>query len=203
MEEIFTNIYETKHWGNNNIDGYSGSSGAGSTVDHNKDNYVPFLREFIRCHNITSIVDLGCGDFVCGKMIYDDLDIVYTGYDVYKKLTDYNSKLYEEPKYCFRHLDFFNHRENILTGDLCILKDVLQHWALDDIYSFLDYLVETKKFKYILICNCCNQIQENTDIQKGDWRPLCFSYLPLKKYNPIKVFEYNTKEVSVIRNAIF
>ena len=78
------------------------------------------------------------------------------------------------------------------------MKDVIQHWSLDNIYSFLDYLVENKKFKYILICNCCNQMQDNTDITNGDFRHLSYKYFPLKKYNAIKLYNYHSKEVSII-----
>jgi len=198
MEQIFTNVYETNQWGTNNNTEYNGSSGEGSAIDYNKDTYVILLQKIIIDNNIKNIVDLGCGDFRCGKLIYDDLDILYTGYDTYKKIIDYNSTYYSLPKYSFTCLDFYNNKENILNGELCILKDVIQHWSLDNIYTFLDYLIDYKKFKYILICNCCHQIQDNTDIQTGDWRALSCDYFPLKKYNPVKLYNYHSKEVSVI-----
>jgi hypothetical protein len=198
MEQIFTNVYENKIWGDNQKNEYNGSSGGGSEIDYNENTYVPFLKKFIKDHNIQHIVDFGCGDFKCGKLIYDDLDIRYTGYDVYKKIIDYNSKQYSLPKYSFTHLDFCNNKESIMNGDMCILKDVIQHWSLDNIYHFLDYLVENKKFKYILICNCCHQNQDNTDISNGNFRPLSCHYFPLKKYNPIKLYNFHTKEFSVI-----
>jgi hypothetical protein len=198
MEQTFTNVYECNYWGSNNNAEYNGSSGGGSTIDYNKCTYVPFLKKFITDNNIKNIVDLGCGDFICGNIIYDDLDILYTGYDAYKKVVDYNSKNNSLPKYSFIHLDFCNNKENIINGDLCILKDVIQHWSLDNIYTFLDYLVEHKKFKYILICNCCYQTQDNTDIKNGEFRHLSCEYFPLKKYNPTKLYNYNSKEASVI-----
>ena len=199
MEQVFTNVYENRIWGNNNHAEYNGSSGGGSDVDYNKNTYVPFLKKFIVDNNIKTVVDLGCGDFRCGKLIYDDLDVSYTGYDAYKKITEYNSTQNALPKYSFVHLDFCNYKENIINGDLCILKDVVQHWSLDNIYTFLDYLVENRKFKYILICNCAHQRRDNTNIYNGDFRPLSCDYLPLKKYNPEKIYKYHTKEVSVIR----
>jgi hypothetical protein len=199
MEICFTNVYENKIWGNNNKVEYNGSSGSGSSIEYNKDTYVPFLKKFIIDNNIQNIVDLGCGDFRCGKLIYDDLNIKYTGYDVYKKVIEYNLNNNALPKYSFIYLDFCNNTENIINGDICILKDVIQHWSLYDIYKFLDYLVENKKFKYILICNCCNQRQDNTDILNGDFRELSCEYLPLKKYNPIKLYNFYSKEVSVIK----
>ena len=70
MEQTFTNIYETNAWGNNQNVEYSGSSGDGSLIEYNKDTYVPFLKKFITDNNIKTIVDLGCGDFQCGKLIY-------------------------------------------------------------------------------------------------------------------------------------
>jgi hypothetical protein len=201
MEEVFTNIYETKYWGDSEF-----YSGPGSEVFYLKDNYVPFLKQFILDNSIKSIVDLGCGNFKCGPLVYDDLDISYTGYDTYKKMIEHNSNKYSLSKYTFAHLDFYNNKEQIISGDLCILKDVLQHWSLDTIYIFLDYLVESKKFKYILLCNCSGQSVDNTNIQTGDFRFLSSDYLPLKKYNPKKVYNFNGKvnngyfykEVSVI-----
>ena len=199
MEETFTNLYEGCGWGNNNMKEYAGSSGGGSTVWFNENTYVPFLKKFIINNNIKNVVDLGCGDFVCGPLIYDNLNIKYTGYDAYKKVIDYNSNKMDPIKYKFLHLDFCNKKEDIIDGELCILKDVLQHWSLKNIYNFLDYLVYNKKFKYILITNCANQIEDNNDIVDGKWRELNSKYFPLKKYQPIVLYKYHTKEVSLIK----
>ena len=199
MEQTFTEVYEKSCWGNNNNAEYSGSSGGGSDVEFNIDGYVPFLKKFITDNNIKTVVDLGCGDFRCGKLIYDDLDVVYTGYDAYKKVVEYNSKQHSALKYTFTHLDFCSKKECISNGELCILKDVIQHWSLENINTFLDYLVAHKKFKYILICNCCDQTQDNTEIQNGGFRPLSSDRLPLRKYNATRLYKYHTKEVCVIK----
>ena len=198
MEHIFTNIYETCLWGTNHNTEYKGSSGGGSDIDYNINTYIPFLQKFMMDHNIKQVVDLGCGDFRCGSFIYDDLvDIVYTGYDTYQKIIDYNTKIYQAPKYTFQQLDFCNNPDKIQPAELYILKDVLQHWKMEEIYPFLDYLVEQKKCKYILIVNCCNQIRDNPE-NNGRSTPLSISFFPLKKYNPKKLYNYHTKEVSVI-----
>ena len=94
MQQVFTNIYERCVWGNNGARLYNGSSGGGSDVEFNLNTYIPFLKKFIRDNKIETICDLGCGDFRCGKIIYNDLDITYTGYDAYKKVIDYNSNHY-------------------------------------------------------------------------------------------------------------
>jgi len=196
MESIFTNLYHTCQWGNNRNTNYHGSSGQGSTLQLNQHTYVPFLKEFILSKKISTVVDLGCGDFICGPFIYNDLDIIYHGYDAYKKLIEYNQSVYS--RYTFTHLDFYHKKEEIIEGDLCILKDVLMHWTHDEIADFLDYLIEHKKFKYILICNCSHKFDQNKNIITGEWRPLSCMLDPLKKYNPEIVYTYHTKEVSVI-----
>lgn len=199
MEEVFTSIYESSIWGDNKHKHYKGSSGGGSSVDFNQFTYIPFLKNFIVENNIQSVVDLGCGDFLCGDLIYDDLNITYTGYDAYSKVIDHHSSSYSPQKYKFVHLDFFNQKEQVKGGDMCILKDVIQHWSILEIYQFLDYLTETKKFKYILIVNCSNQESDNTNIPTGGFRPLGCQYFPLKKYNAKELFTYSTKEVSLIQ----
>lgn len=158
----------------------------------------PCYKILLKIIILKSVVDLGCGDFVCGKLIYDVLNVKYVGYDTYKKVVEHNRNNNPAPKYSFVHLDFCNEKENIISADMCILKDVLQHWSLANIYTFLDYLVESKKFKYILICNCSCQTSDDTDITNGYFRPLNHEYLPLKKYNARKIYNYDTKEVSII-----
>ena len=197
MEHIFTHVYENKVWGDNQMCEYSGSSGGGSDANYNK-KYIPIFKKIILDKKITSVVDLGCGDFRCGKLLYDDLDVTYTGYDTYQKVVDYNSTQFPSPKYSFHHLDFYTYKEKLQRADLCILKDVLQHWSLENIYTFLDTIVIHKMFKYVLICNCGYQTQHNTDIPIGAFRPLSCQYFPLKKYNPIKIGVYHTKEISII-----
>jgi lipopolysaccharide biosynthesis glycosyltransferase len=195
--EVFTEVYENKVWGNNGNTEYNGSSGDGSFVEKNNE-YILYLKSFIKDNSISSIVDLGCGDWKCGKLLYDDLSIQYTGYDAYEKMVEYNNKTYGSSKYTFTQLDFLNNSDKIAEADLCIIKDVLQHWPLESIYTFLDYLVASKKFKYILVTNCKWQNRDNTNISMGEFRPLSKDFLPLKKYNPIFQLAYEAKEVVLI-----
>jgi SAM-dependent methyltransferase len=196
---VFTDIYENNKWGNNNNEYYKGSSGPASSYEEQINRYVPFLRTLINNRKVKTIVDLGCGDFKVGNILYDDLDIKYTGYDAYEKVISYNNLVNKnKEKYDFIHLDLFNNKEKIINGDLCILKDILMHWPLTDIYTFMDYIVESKLFKYILIINDLAQKKDNTDIPTGEFRPLSVDFFPLKKYNLVKIFTYNYKEASLL-----
>jgi hypothetical protein len=197
FNKAFTSIYEDNIW--NELDNYTSNSGDGSDLNYNIYTFIPFLKDFILKNNIHSVTDLGCGDFVCGPHIYDDLNIKYYGYDTYSKIIEKNNSIHKDSKYSFKHLDIFNEWENIYPTDLCIIKDVLQHWRLADIYTFLDNIMISKKFKYIIICNCCDQIKDNPDLLiTGGFRPLSASFFPLKRYSAKIIFRYNTKEVSLI-----
>jgi SAM-dependent methyltransferase len=179
MENIFTKIYENKIWGDNKNNHYLGSSGGGSLPKNNKE-YIKIVKNIIIEYKINTIVDLGCGDFQIGRLLYDDIDVLYTGYDTYKKMIDYHITQYPEPKYTFKHLDFYTNKDSIVEGDMCILKDVIQHWTINEIYTFMDYIIKSKKFKYILIINCCNQKIDNQDEPLRS-RSLSCNFLPLKK----------------------
>jgi hypothetical protein len=199
---FFTHIYKTSEWDNNNNNYYVGSSGGGSTLEYNIYDYIPYLRYFIIYNKINTVVDLGCGDFICGKYLYNKLNIKYTGYDIYDKLIDYHNNYNEDTKYndkyTFHKLDIYNNKNQLVNADLCILKDILQHWYIDEIYDFMDYIIENKKYKYILICNSCNQTYDYT-YETSRSIPLSAKFLPLKKYNPEVLLLYKEKEVSVIK----
>ena len=184
---IFPHMYENKLWGDDKNEIYNGSSGEGSTLENTLDTWVPFLRNFIKENTITSVTDLGCGSFMCGPYIYDDLNVKYHGYDVYDKF----KSIYNGTKYAFTCTDFFKNKESIEGADLCILKDVLCHWTIQEINEFLDYIVSANKFKYILLCNGSQQIEENHEVDfTGQWRPLSSKMLPFKKYNPEVIYTY-------------
>ena len=124
------------------------------------------------------------------------MDINYYGYDAYKKIININQKKYT--RFNFIHEDI-QKLEKIINGDLCILKDILQHWKTKEIYIFLDKIIKSNKFKYILICNCEKQKYDDQDIiRTGKFRGLSHKYLPLKKYNPKLLLRFNGKELSLI-----
>lgn len=201
MESIFTAIYENRMWGDNCHSEYRGSSGGGSDIEYNQKHYVPFLKGFIQEHGIRTVVDLGCGDFRCGPLIYGDLQIQYVGYDTYRPMVEHHqrqSKLLPPSKYTFHALDFYKEKEKLVGADLCIMKDVLQHWSQAHIRTFLDDVIQRKLYNWILICNCSAQRSDQDDIQSGGWRPLSASMEPLRTYGAKMVYRYDTKEVSII-----
>jgi hypothetical protein len=209
----FTAIYESKALGDDGSPYYTGSSGTGASYEYNRDEFIPFLRKFIVENQIKTVADLGCGNMAYDRKLYSEVGVTaYYGYDVYARVQEHNRRFTNHKKYHFYTMDFLAHKEEIHAADLCIIKDVLQHWLLADIYTLLDYLVESKRFKYIMLVNCYPQPPadwagdmrgEWPAFKTGDWRKLSCKYLPLKKYSPKPVFYYKSKEVSVIQCYIF
>jgi len=206
-QQIFTDIYTNKVWGDDKNEEYSGSCGPGSSIDYNYQTLIPLLKQFIIDNKIYTISDLGCGNFMNYNInLYSDLNIKYTGYDVYKQMIIYNrsqivrNHAENNNKYIFHLLDFFTYKEQLEISDLCIMKDVFQHWTNNDIVCFLDYLKKSKKYKFIIIINCKNQKCDDQDIDKiGDFRPLSYKMSPLNKYNPTLLGEYNSKEICLLK----
>jgi len=211
-KKIFTEIYEKKMLGDDRSTYYPGSCGPGATYDYNRDEFIPFLRQFIIDNQIKSVADLGCGNLGYDKKLYSEVAVSsYYGYDVYNKVQEHNHRFSNHKKYHFFCMDFLVHRDELVPADLCIIKDVLQHWLLKDITTLLDYLVENKKYKYIMIVNCYPQDGdwkgdmkgEWIGFKTGDWRKMSCAYLPLCKYHPKPVLYYKTKEVSIIQCYLF
>jgi hypothetical protein len=157
MKQRFTEIYATNEW--------LYGSGEGS-LPLNTGGYVNFLNRFMRRHRITSVVDLGCGDWQFSRFV-DWSGINYQGYDVVEALTSWNRARFGSPNVTFHTLD--GSLELLPGADLLLVKDVFQHWSNRAIHAFLPRLGQ---FQYSLITNCVHpwrQVQ-NGDIVDGDFR---------------------------------
>jgi len=151
----FTKIYETHVWNSKDVSNeFKGNSGPGSSLEFNGP-YIEFLRDFIEMNHIKTVHDMGCGDWRTGPPIYAGLDVEYTGYDVYRPMVDALQKRYKRvPNWRFEYKDCSKDFATMGSADLLIVKDVLQHWTNQDIYQFLQYLKNSKAYKYVLITNC-------------------------------------------------
>jgi hypothetical protein len=64
-----------------------------------------------------------------------------------KKVIDANRLAY--PKQKFENFDLLSNLDKIRDSELYVIKDVLQHLRLEDVYVLLDALTK-KSFKYII-----------------------------------------------------
>jgi len=156
--EIFSQIYDENLWGN--------GSGWGSLEIYTR-SYREFLQKFFAEKSITSVVDIGCGDWQIARHINWD-GISYLGIDVVESVINENKKHFSNTNIEFQCLDVMQ-EESLPKADLIIIKDVLQHWPNEEILRFLPKL---SSYKYALITNCALGNNINGDITLGDFRPL-------------------------------
>ena len=117
--EEWNNIY--KHGG------FKGEgSGRGSFVENNK-TLIEWFEKFITKNFISSIVDIGCGDFQWMPLLLRKFPSVdYIGIDCADALIKSHTKKY--PDYTFICKDVTDAQfEHIGQYDLVLCKDVLQH----------------------------------------------------------------------------
>ena len=176
MKERFEKIYATNEW----VRG----SGEGSSPINNR-GYVAFLERFIRDRSMSSVVDLGCGDWQFSKNI-DWGSARYDGYDIVSSVVSKNKELYAT-----KNVSFNLYSGNFLDlprADLIIAKDVLQHWSNETILQFLPIL---GRYKYALLTNCVNPTGDtlNADVEDGGFRYLDLRLAPFS-LNAVEVYHF-------------
>lgn len=183
---IFSNIYKNNEWQN--------GSGPGSSIHFNKE-YIEFLKEWIPKNNINTIIDIGCGDWQFGKILYPSLNINYIGIDCSPLLINLLNKKYKKEHIKFLCIDAIEDINQIPNGDLYIIKDVLQHWPDDKVLFFINTCKEYKKTNKLLITNCY-QLNLNKNIEKNgkEMRALPSSHEIFKNFKIESLLKYNTKE---------
>lgn len=163
---VFSSIYERGEWG---VDEQKkGNSGTGSDPQNAK-MYLAFLNNYLREHQIKSVVDLGCGDWRIGKEVCWD-GIQYIGIDVVGSVIEQNSKEYASANISFVKADGSDY--SLPKADLLICKDVLQHLPFKDIKNIIK---QFSKFKHCIIVNDVDPITltcSNINIPRGHYRPL-------------------------------
>ena len=182
-KEVFTEIYNTNHWKSS-----ESISGTGSEISQTK-SLIKSLNELIQDKNISSILDIPCGDFGWMKEV-DLSNIKYTGADIVEKIIDINKKKYLINNLEFKVIDLIN--DQLPKNDLMIIRDCFVHLS----YSDIDKAIKNIKLsgcKYLLLTTFVNN-NSNYDIITGDWRKLNFQKKPFNFPDPILIIEENCTE---------
>ena len=143
-EQIFTEIYAEKKWnsGSNRFD-----SGTGSTDERITTEYVQTVQDWLTTIELTrlTIVDLGCGDFRIGRQFVNSCTH-YVGVDIVEPLIEYNVEHFASPKVRFLHLNILE--DPLPDGDVCFLRQVLQHLSNDQIQTVL---TRVEKYRWTVV----------------------------------------------------
>ena len=158
--EVFARIYKIGMWGG------AESSGDGSNQGESKP-WVDIVTTLCHLAGWKKIVDLASGDGRVTKLLPAG-DLV--GVEVYGP---HVARLRAEcPRVCWLHFDIDQQRESLPTGDVALLKDVLQHWPNKLVREWLTWARSCGKWKYVLICGDCQQATDDGDCILGGYRPL-------------------------------
>ena len=124
--------------------------------------FVQFLNGLISNYSLTSVVDVGSGDWSYMKQVSIPH---YTGYDVSKLIVD-QTKL----KYAATNVSFhLSTAKQVYTGaDLLICKDVLQHLPYEEVHHILE---QRMKYRVVVFVNDVAPV-DNKDIRAGAYRSL-------------------------------
>jgi SAM-dependent methyltransferase len=142
---VFDDIYRTGEWGRGDDAGpYSGTGSRGPVVDA----YVPVIAEFVRTHQVSSIVDVGCGDFYVGSRLLNLVgpSVRYIGVDVSSIVIEHNVRVHARANVRFERADAS--QGPLPDGDLCLVRQVMQHLSNPQIQSML---VQLRKFPYVIV----------------------------------------------------
>ena len=144
VEQVFTEIYEKNRWG-----GSRGEFCSGSGTDNEQivSAYISMISEQASSEGFSGLafVDLGCGDFRVGQRLLP-LCSNYLGVDVVMPLIHRNQEKYGNATTRFLHLDIVG--DELPGGDVCFVRQVLQHLSNEQIIKVLLKLI---KYEYVFI----------------------------------------------------
>jgi SAM-dependent methyltransferase len=143
VAEAFSKTYKTRLWGEAEGEAFCSGEGSGERFSSP---YVDWISSFVVEHRISSIVDLGCGDFRVGRRICAATGAQYTGVDVVPDLIAYNTERFGSDKIEFRYASIVH--DELPPGELCLIRQVLQHLSNEEI---VQVLAQCARYPYLLI----------------------------------------------------
>ena len=144
VSEKFDFVYKKNLWGSSsNVKFFSGE---GSHDPEIVKLYVEAVRKYLSDFINPVIVDLGCGDFNIGSKIFD-LSKKYYAVDIVEDVIKENIKTYKKEDLFFIKMDITE--DDLPKGDICVVRQVLQHFSNDLIKKFLDNI--KGKYKFLVV----------------------------------------------------
>jgi SAM-dependent methyltransferase len=137
LAETFGRIYDTNAWGGG--DAMTPGSGEGSTGRFVAE-YRALMATRFREHNVSTIADLGCGNFNTGKVIAA-MSASYTGVDIAQPVLNANTRIHAGEHVRFVRADLT--RDVLPHADAALVRQVLQHLTNSEIAASLSNILRT------------------------------------------------------------
>jgi hypothetical protein len=183
MQEVFTSIYQSNYWGDQ-----ESKSGPGSNQEQTQV-VKELIEKVILEYQIKSVLDIPCGDFNWMKDV-DLTNCVYTGGDIVQSLIANNQSNYHQREgISFIQLNLAT--SSLPLNDLLFCRDCLVHFSFSDIKSALNNI---KRSNSTFFLTTTFPDHQNRDIITGDWRPLNLQEPPFNFPHPIQLFNEQCQE---------
>ena len=193
LTNTFNRIYAEGTWGRD-VAG-KGTSGTGSTLEITRE-YRAYVEDFIKTHNIKSVVDAGCGDWTFSSAI-DWNGASYLGVDIASDVVATVRAKHEKANIKFQVGDI---TDDLPAADLLISKDVLQHLSNELVHNFIENNLRKGKYKWVILTN--DRGSKNSDVESGGYRAIDLSAPPFNVSGfvdlPIKFGNETTKITSLL-----
>jgi SAM-dependent methyltransferase len=176
LAETFSYIYDTNLWGADS------RSGIGSELDATA-GLRAALPELLRELNARVLLDIPCGDFGWLSEAILDID-EYIGADIVAAIVDGNQARYgngQRRRFVQRDIT----TDQLPCADVVLCRDCLVHLSSADIFRAFDNLKRSGG-RYLLTTTFV-ELESNTDIASGDWRPLNLRLPPFTLPAPLAV----------------
>lgn len=153
LEKVFSRYYQGKLRREGCYDSGSGSSEAATTEP-----YVAYIQNYLeKWPGQPAVVDMGCGDMRVGRKFLAYCSH-YTAIDIVAELIAHHKSQTWPAGVEFQHLDMT--REPLPQGDICFLRQVLQHLSNAQISQILPKL---RQYKTVFITE--HYPADNVDIR--------------------------------------
>lgn len=171
MKEIFEKIIKHRYW-------RDVPCGSGSTVEYT----TPLrqaLPDFVARHNISSMLDLPCGDYSWMSMVEWPDKFQYQGADIVEFMINENRERYPDVKFSVMNLC----QDPLPNVDLLFCRDCLFHLSFADIKLAFSN-ISRSNVQWVLTTTYPD-VTINTDIKTGDFRPINLELEPFGLPEPV------------------
>jgi SAM-dependent methyltransferase len=171
--QVFEKIYDDGTWGRD-PDG-APLSGSGSHAPHIVEPYVASVGSVLnQLGTDITVVDLGCGDFNIGSRVAPFAGR-YLACDIARSMVEMNAARRRFDHVEFRALDLTV--DALPSGDVAIVKQVLQHLDNDSIKAFVGKINRTKPYRHLIVTEhvpAAENFVSNVDMPTGSWTRVKF-----------------------------
>ena len=195
---IFNLIFKSYHWRDYHKTTINESdSGLGSDLIVTKQ-LIKDLDIFFKNNQITSILDIACGDFFwMKKLINNNKHLNYLGLEIVESIVKNNNKMFSNQKVKFKCSDVIN--EGLPQNhDFILVRDFLIHIKNTDIINLVQK-IKKSNCKYFAINNFPN-IKKNDEIKGyGHHRYVNIEIPPFNLTNVFKVIDDHDRKLNIYK----